>query len=377
MKLAILRQRYTPFGGAERFLERAIAALGREDMEITVITRSWPGSGVSGAVRILALNPFYLGSTWRDAGFARASCRAVAAGKFDLVQSHERIACCDVYRAGDGVHREWLMQRARQRGLVGRSLDRLNPYHRYTLAAERRLFTSPGLKAVVCNAHMVREEIQRHFGVDRTKLHVIYNGVDTDAFHPGLRAEYRSALRAQLGLPEDAVVYLFVGSGFERKGVPLLLDLWPQLPAHAHLVVAGRDRSMQRCVKRAAGSGGRVHFVGAQKDVRPWYGLADVFVLPTLYDPCSNAALEALSCGLPVLTSSKCGASEWIVAGQNGDVADALDAQKWRAILLAWLAPERRRQARDAARASALPLTLEAMQQSYRDLYARLLTPQT
>ncbi len=300
-----------------------------------------------------------------------------AAERFDLVQSHERIACCDVYRAGDGVHREWLRQRSRQRGTWARLADRLNPYHRYTLAAEERLFRNPGLRAVVCNAHMIRAEIRQYFGVAEDKLHVIYNGVDTEAFHPGLRALHRARMRSELGLPEDAVAFLFVGSGFERKGVPLLLDLWPGLPPEAHLVVVGGDRRRLAYSKQSSrnGAGGRVHFTGPQNDVRPWYGLADVFVLPTLYDPCSNAALEALSCGVPVLTSSKCGASEWILPGGNGDVADALDGGKWRDILISWLDPARRARAVEVSRSSALPLTLDAMQRSYRDLYARLLTP--
>lgn len=377
MKLALIRQRYTPYGGAERFVERVLSSLGREDLRITVITRSWPSEQATANTRILRRDPFYLGSTWRDAGFAHAACAAVASETFDLVQSHERIACCDIYRAGDGVHREWLIQRSRRKGLSARLDAGLNPYHRYTLEAERRLFGSRRLRAVVCNARMVSEEIKRHYGVPEGKLHVIYNGVDTAFFHPGLRAEHRSRMAARLGLPDDARVCLFVGSGFERKGIPLLMEIWPHLPPQAHLVVAGRDRRLPhyREASRREGWRGRVHFVGPQRDVRPWYGLADLFVLPTLYDPCPNAALEALACGLPVLTSHKCGAAEWIRAGINGDVADALDTPAWRALILAWVSRSDPESSRAAARAAAEPLNLDTMQRAYRDLYSRLLAP--
>jgi len=69
----------------------------------------------------------------------------------------------------------------------------------------------------------------------------------------------------------------------------------------------------------------RVRFLGAQHDVRPFLGAADLFCLPTLYDPLPNAALEALSCGLPVVTTTTCGAAEFIEPGVNGALCPPLE----------------------------------------------------
>src|SRR5688500_1930928 len=99
-RIALVRSRYDPAGGAERFVQAAIAALRAEGVTLSIIAREWPGHDGSA----ILLDPFHVGSLWRDLGFARAVCREVARRRFDLVQSHERIACCDVYRAGDGVH---------------------------------------------------------------------------------------------------------------------------------------------------------------------------------------------------------------------------------------------------------------------------------
>jgi len=372
MKLAIIRQRYTPFGGAERFIERALAALGPEGMDITVIAQEWPADAQSDYRRLL-LNPFHIGRTWRNRAFARAACKAVAAGGFDLVQSHERLTCCDIFRAGDGVHREWLEQRARRRGTLARLSGQLSLFHRQVLAAEKAMYESPRLKAVVCNSHMVKEEIARHFGLEEARLHVIPNGIDITRFHPGLREEHRLSMRQSLGVSEEETLFLSVGSGFERKGVDLLLDLWPDMPASAELIVVGNDRHLKNYRERARRSGGRVRFVGPQQDVRPWLGSADVFVLPTLYDPFPNAALEALACGLPVLTSDKSGVAEIIEAGVNGEVRDALDRDGWLRILRAWIDPARSAAAAESAREAAMPLTLDAMQSRYRDLYSGLM----
>ena len=108
------------------------------------------------------------------------------------------------------------------------------------------------------------------------------------------------------------------------------------------------------------------------KDVRPWYGAADGFVLPTLYDPCPNAALEALACGLPILTSTTCGAQAWVKAGDNGWVVDALDRDALATRLDDLCALAGNLAARQAARAAAEPLTLPAMADRLLALYRSL-----
>ena len=90
----------------------------------------------------------------------------------------------------------------------------------------------------------------------------------------------------------------------------------------AHLVIVGNDKTRARAeqLARSRDVASRVHFAGTQADVRPWYGAADALVLATLYDPFPNAALEAMACGLPVVTTRQCGTAEIIDEGVNGFV---------------------------------------------------------
>ena len=385
MKLALIRQRYNPYGGAERFVERAMTALAAQEVELTLLTRSWSarpagavkqdGAGAEAAVRMMRCDPFYIGRVWRDWGFAHAASKAVKSGNFDLVQSHERIACCDIYRAGDGVHRQWLINRKRAAGLWERIALTLNPYHRYTLAAEQRLFRSPGLRAVICNSNMVKEEVRRHFGLPESKLHVIYSGVDLAAFHPELRQTWRVRKRKELGIAETSMVFLFVGSGFRRKGVPQLLRAIGAV-ADAHLVVVGADKELARLRREAGTSGlsGRVHFTGGQDDVKPWYGMADCFVLPTLYDPFPNAALEAMACGLPLITSLQCGAAEFVESGVEGYVChDPLDVLELARSLNLAAAQGQAQRMGAAARRKVEAHGLEDMAKQLTRLYSSLL----
>lgn len=234
MRLAIIRQRYTPYGGAERFVEAALEALLERSVAISLYTREWPETRLQ-LIEPVICNPFYIGRLWRDWSFARMVCKTVASSDAHLVQSHERLICCDVFRAGDGVHRVFLEERLRHASPWERLRLQLSPYHRYVKSMEARLFSSPWLRAVICNSNMVREEIRDRYGLDEAKLHVIYNAVDCRVFNPELRAR-RDDVLAQLGIPSTSVVYLLVGSGYERKGagtaIRALAELPEQNPSH-------------------------------------------------------------------------------------------------------------------------------------------------
>ncbi len=382
ISVAIVRARYNPFGGAERFVQRALAALGPH-AELTVIARNWPDAPQHGAAAPLPVHfervaPFHIGSVWRDWSFARGVHRLLAHRHFDLVQSHERIAGLPLYRAGDGVHRVFLAQRLRALPWWRRAIVLANPHHAWTLHAERTMFRHPALRAVICNSRMVREEIIAHFGVEAARLHVIRNGIDLQRFHPPAAGE-RNAARASLGLAEAATVALFVGSGFERKGLAACLRALARLDATSRLclLVVGADRRARawRRLARRLGVAQRVHWLGAQHEVLPCLHAADLFVLPTQYDPFPNAVLEALACGLPVITSSASGAAEFVEDGRNGHVVDSLDDG---ALARAMTAIERVDPAtmasmRRAARASVQELSLERMGLELLALYRRLL----
>lgn len=177
-----------------------------------------------------------------------------------------------IFRAGGGVHAAWLDHRARIPGPLQRLTQRWSPYHRYVLGAEKAMFGDPALQAVICNSQMVADEVERYYGVSRDKLQVIYNGVDTEAFHPGLADKHRLATRSAAGIPSDAPVLLYVGSGFERKGVPQLLRAAARMKRDdACIVIVGADRklSAMRKLSGQLGLSTRVLFTGPLKDVRP------------------------------------------------------------------------------------------------------------
>jgi UDP-glucose:(heptosyl)LPS alpha-1,3-glucosyltransferase len=360
VKVAIVRQRYSPYGGAERFVARALPALERAGIEVSLVSRKPTGWG---ARRFLRADPFYLGNLWRDWSFARAARALWQREHFDVVQSHERIPGCDVYRAGDGVHRRWLELRAEAAGPLERLGMALSPYHRYVQETEKRMLEHPRLRAVICNSKMVRDEIRRGFRIAPEKLHVIYNGVDLEHFHPRHRARLRDAARAEIGCPPRDTVFVFVGSGFARKGLDAAVAAVSRTPHW--LVVVGKDTYKGE-------SGARIRFVGGKDDPRPYYAAADCFLLPTRYDPFPNTVLEAMAMGLPAIVSARCGAAEVIEQGVNGWICQPDDVAG-----IVRLVDEAERAVHagrpgEAARATAERFGIDAMAKQLVDLYQTL-----
>ncbi|MHB8252752.1 MAG: glycosyltransferase family 4 protein [Acidiferrobacter sp.] len=372
MRLVLIRQKYRADGGAEQFVARAAAALGAQGVEVTLITRDWPKTAT--AMQIERCNPWYLGSIWRDLGFALCACRRLRSLAADLVQSHERMACADIFRAGDGLHRTWLAQRRRTSGLWGRIRLRLNPYHAYALAAEAWALTNPRLRAVICGSRMVREEIGKAFPQTTHKLFVLYNGVDCARFHPEVKS-HRAAIRKEWGIPQATRIFLFVGSGFYRKGLAQALKAISELPPSAGLLVVGQDKHERRYRDLAAalGMSGRVWFARRQTDPRPFYGAADAFILPALYDPSPNVVLEAMACGLPVIASTTAGTSELLTENDTGFVCDALDTAALTHACRALLDPERCATMGARARATIEPYDLRFMGEQFLAFYKQIL----
>lgn len=321
MKIALIRKSYTAYGGAEKYLSRLIGELCRLGHEVHIFAREWE--------KLPKLFPrFYFRpiktistlSFLESLTFAIAASRVVQQEEFDVIHSFERTFFQDIYRAGDGCHREWLIQRKKIDPWYKRPTYSVNPNHLIILYLERRLFDSPYLKYVIVNSKRGKKEIMRHYGLTEEKIKMLYNGVDLDQFHPLRVQQNRQIWREKWGIEEDDVVFLFIGSGFERKGLLFLLNALSLLGKNKlKLLVVGKNR-IQKYIEysRKLGMAEKVLFAGPQKEVDYFYGISDFFVLPSIYEPFSNACVEALASGLPVITSKINGAAEMIRERENG-----------------------------------------------------------
>ncbi len=372
--VAILRQRYSPYGGGEEIIRQAADLLAREGLaKICVVTREWNDRQCPG-VRTLLCDPPHVGRLLREVTFCRRSL-PIARRHCQLVQSHERIPGADIYRAGDGVYRRWIENYSRALPSWRRWTLKASPFHRLAMAYERAIYRSPLLRAVIANSQMVADDIVEFFPDVREKVRVIWNGVDCDRFHPGLRDAHRSEVLERHGLRPDSRVALFLGSGWVRKGLSTAIAAIAGTPSDCRLLVVGRDRRQSMFVELASrlGVSDRVIFAGARRDPASYIGCADALVLPSIYDPMPNSCLEALAAGVPVVASSHTGARDLLATGACGLVRDPFKPADWPPALTEALSDGARATMGSAGRAVALQHSMQRMVRSWLDLYRELL----
>ena len=171
---------------------------------------------------------------------------------------------------------------------------------------------------------MVKANIIKHYPAAGGKIHLIYNGVDLRRFTPENKVKWYEKVRNDLALRHNAKLLLFVGSGFKRKGLQVLIEALSFVEnKDTHLLVIGRGHADKfKALADRHGIANRVIFVPPQAEIEKYYAASDLFVLPTLYDPFSNATLEAMASGLPAITTRNNGAAELIENGREGFVLD-------------------------------------------------------
>lgn len=326
MRIGLVRRGYSASGGAEAYLFRFAEAARAAGHEPVLISGSeWPdGVWPHGRVTVAGKTPEDFADRLED---RRAS------GGWNVLFSLERVWACDVYRAGDGVHAAWL-ERRRQFEPAWRGWFRnLQRKHREILEIECALFTG-GARRIIANSRMVKEEITRFYGTPSEHVHVIHNGVP---FHTAAYST-RESVRREFGIAAQEFTVLFAGSGWDRKGLRHAIAAVNAMKVPATLLVAGRGS------QRGLPASDRVKFLGALpgEKLRAALAAADVFVLPTIYDPFSNACIEAMAAGLPVVTTTANGFAEIIEPGVDGDAVAPGDVNALAAALASWADPKRR-----------------------------------
>jgi len=327
VRLALIKKRFSFYGGAERYLQTLIKNFKKAGHEIHVFANKW--SKEEGVI-FHKINILSLGSFLSTITFNRNVKKTLKKkARPDCVISFERTTCQDIYRAGEGCHAEWLEIRSKTEPFHKRLSFRINPLHISLLNLEKKLFSNTGL--IVANSKMVKEQIMKHYAVPDERITIIYNGVDLKRFTPENKNSSRDTPRKSLGISKDSKILLFVGSGFERKGLKTLIDSIPLLKKDdiKVLVIGKGNAKKYKILAERQSISEKIIFLKPQKKIEKFYAAADMFILPTLYDPFSNATLEAMASGLPVITTKNNGVAEFIENGREGFVLnDIFDSQE-------------------------------------------------
>jgi UDP-glucose:(heptosyl)LPS alpha-1,3-glucosyltransferase len=341
LSIVFVRRGYSPTGGAEAYLKRLARGVIEAGHEVQLVTTNdWPdGEWPFGSITHLRSKS--------PVEFASELERKRGRFRCDVLFSLERVWSCDVYRAGDGVHRAWLDRRRKFELPLKRFVRSLSSKHQDLLRLEESLLSRGNTKRLIAGSQMVKDEIVNLYGYPAGKIDIVRNGVPLEKFR--FDPELREKSREELNLKPDQIALLFAGSGWERKGLLFAIEAAALCEDRkVRFLVAGRGNARRYKTKRLRfWRDEPVQFLGEVADMLRVYAAADIFILPTIYDPFSNACLEALACGLPVITTRSNGFSEIIENGVHGSIVDhAGDLLALRDAIRLWSDPSRRAAAR-------------------------------
>lgn len=348
MKIALVHMRHAHTGGTERYLNLLALEMAEHGHSVTIICRSHEELEHPN-IRFVTLRPLSIGKSQRMWRFAKAVERHIRSVDYDLVYGLGKTWTHDIIRIGGGSHKRYLENMPEHK---------LRKKDRVSLALEARAFQPGNYQLVIANSQMCADEIAEDFDVPVDKIVMIHNSVSLERFQREALQDEAIALRRSFEIAEETLLYLFLGTGYERKGLEPLLQAFSLADfgaRDARLLVVGYDSHLEAYKQRTRELEieGKVVFAGGRRDAEVCYAAADVYVLPTHYDPFANTTLEALAAGLPVITTKTNGGSEVIYPAVGSVIPSSGDIDLLRQALEYWSDEDLRATTRIAARACA------------------------
>jgi len=325
MKIALVRKEFNELhGGAERYavnLANGLADFGHDVHIFCGRSEIKENSNIT----VHKVPYFKTPSPLKNLSFSRNSAKLILQESFDIVNGLAQIFPQDIYRVGDPLHINCMQ--AFSPIPRKRMIKYLNPRHLALLYIERNIFKNVNYKRIVANSRMSKAQVAHYYNVPEEKITVIHNGVDLNKFNIDEKQDLRRSIRKNLGIKKDETVLLFAGNDFKRKGLQFAMQCAANLikkGLKVKLLIAGRQKAgpYLRLVRKN-GYADNIIFLGHVEKIVSVFCASDMFILPTFYDPFSNVCLEAMACGLPVITTRLNGASEIIEDRDTGIVVDS------------------------------------------------------
>jgi UDP-glucose:(heptosyl)LPS alpha-1,3-glucosyltransferase len=309
-------------GGGERYSVNLARELHKKGLAFEVIARSAsPELAKEFPVRFIHPEKTLFS---RSLSFHKAFQKEIPPEEYSCILGLTQISGCQIYRAGGGLLSEW--EKIRFNSVFGKISRLFSLNHAFTLKLEKAVLSHPRLQWIVVNSELVRQQFQNAYPLLAERVVYIGNGIDRSVFYPrNWNREVKNSYFSKMGVQCGEIYLLFVANNFRRKGLLSLMEALSHFENRERfrLIVAGSDRiAPYRAYAKRKKIDHLVHYAGPVfSQLNELYNAADVFLLPTLYDPCSNACLEALSCGLPVVTTNLNGAAMYLEKGA-GHIVD-------------------------------------------------------
>ena len=318
LKIAFVIDRYFEFGGLQRDCLRMAVLCAEKGNEVTVITGSWLGEKPDNII-INEVDANAFTNTGKISRLEQEMESIRFEKPFDCIVGFKKMGGLDLYYAGDPCFAAKLDTQS--------FVKRLVPRYKKMLKNEAAVFNSESRTKILLIAHQEQDKFSHYYGTSKDRFHFLPPGIDKNRLvNENFRQEDRQALRAEFNIKENDFLVLQVGSSFRTKGVDRSITAIAGLPASLKektkiAIVGAGDVAPYRAMASQLDITDKIIFPGPQKDVSRFYYSADLLLHPAVTENTGTAILEAMVCGLPVLTTENCGYASHVISAQAGAVS--------------------------------------------------------
>lgn len=323
LNICFLKRFFKAKGGLEKQANLIISHFQSLGHEITIACESAEENCAFNKVMLKTKGPKF----YQTKSFSDEANKFIASRAFDFVFSFDRTINQTAMRLGNGIHRAYLEEKKKHTPWPLNQF--LKPIDYVILNTEKKGFESPYLQKIITNSWMVKDELLRYYSVDPNKIHVLHNGVEWRLSQKDFDASFSLPYQKMMPLIDcNKVQILFVGHGFKRKGLHYLIKALQHVNKEdfqLHVVGVDKNPFFFESLSKSLGLEKQIFFHGKVSPTTFFYQLADLTIIPSIYDPFANVTVEALSFGSLVLSSEKNGGSEVIAPFMGEVIKDLAD----------------------------------------------------
>lgn len=276
------------------FLKTYPNKIGGAELSLKILKSEFAKMNINSDIKRLKVPNFL--SSWTKALVFNFQTK-INKKKDEFYISYERVEASDIYICGEGVHKDY----AKTKNFwFTNPLNFIYPY------LEKKCILNS--KKTIAVSNLVKNQLINAYNVDKNRIEVIYNSIEIAPDFD--KKEAKINLCKEFNLKEDLPIFLFVGSGYKRKGVKEFLKILSKLSFKYNSIIIGKDKNLYSYEIFAKKLGVNSLFLGQREDVERFYQASDIFLFPTHFEPFGNTVLESMNFKNIAITTAQAGSSE-------------------------------------------------------------------
>ena len=315
MKIAIAILKYFPHGGLQRDFMRIAEEAAKRGHEVVAYTTKWIGEKPD-FMKVELLNPPAISNHKKAEKFFRMLHKRLEETSCDLLLGMCRGDNLDLYFAGDECFAE--NQAKKHSPLFCRLSSRIRTFSQM----ENAVFSPESKTEILCLTERQKKEFTDYYHTQPERMHLIPPGMNPGCVRPDDAAEQRRKFRQEKGIPEDELVLICVGANLKLKGADRAMEAVGSLPEMLRkqvtlLLIGKKTKELERMAEKIPA---KIRFEGMIDQILPWYLASDLMIHPARSEAAGSVLIEAISTGLPVICTERCGFSTYVKESEAGHV---------------------------------------------------------